>query len=69
MGPPVVTSFIHDNVGAGNPIVTVASLSSATSEGNTLDITFLGIFEVRKLDIFYCKLDNHSLLACRNHFG
>ena len=52
MEPQVATSFIHDNVGAGDPIVALPVSFGIRSEGNTLDVGFLGIFQVRKLDLF-----------------
>jgi len=52
MAPQVARAFIHDNVGSGDPIVALPVSFGLKSEGSGLDVSFLGIFQVRKLDIF-----------------
>lgn len=42
----VAASFIHDNVVAGNPVVTVQGFFGPKSETITLDINFLGVFQL-----------------------
>ena len=54
-GYPVAAAFIHDNVGAGNPIVTLAAGPQGNSEGQVLNISFQGIFQARKAHIILVK--------------